>query len=87
MTDCSLSKSCSGSQPFYVSRNNPRFPYAREGYLPAQCYCSEYQPPLLKGEAQQYHHANEYEQLRAELTFLRNKVAELQTKRKPRGEY
>ena len=85
MIDCAKSASCSGSQSFFVGHNNPRFPYAKGGYLPALCFCPDYQPPLRRGETQPLHlhpDSYQYEQLRAELTWLRNKVAERQEREK-----
>lgn len=87
MMDCARAKSCPGSLPFFVGRNNPRFRYARNGYMPSQCLCPDYEEAPLLSLPMGPLPNQAFEQVKAELTFLRNKVAELQTKRKPRGEY
>lgn len=72
------------TQPFWVGRNNPRFPYARGGYLPA-LDTPEPQPEVVP----QIHHipveteltkantARQMRQIRGELASIRNKFNEL----------
>ena len=42
--DCLHKESCLGAQPIFVGHGNPRFHYARSGYIPFDCPCPGYEP-------------------------------------------
>lgn len=76
-------------QPFYVGRNNPRFPTARNGYLLALEPRQENEVHFVDTQwsNRQWDTIN---QLRGELNFLTSKVNEMRanaSKRRPKTKY
>ncbi len=74
-------------QPFYVGWNNPRFPYARYGYLPA--LEEPEPPPPLTTYQPKWTQREQYQvdQLRAQVLHLQSKVEELLSKRKRKAKF
>jgi len=72
------------TQPFYIGFNNPRFRYARNGYLPALEYPEEVsktpqQVIETEWSARQW---DTVQQLKAQVLYLQSKVVELSKKRR-----
>lgn len=71
-------------QPFFVGRNNPRFRYARGGYLSS---LESYQEREPEPEIITTRYWGRLNQLEGKVNFLENKIAEMRTKKTGANKY